>query len=97
MGDGLLTATDPDWQDLHWNVSINPAHGSVVAAGKGGSIERLEYLPDANYSGPDSFVISVSDGVGASTITVNLDVQNVDDAPVFTRFPPTKALWTATS
>ena len=92
VGDGLLTATDPDWQDLYWNVSSNPAHGSVVAAGKGGSIERLEYLPDANYTGPDSFVISVSDGVGASTITVNLDVQNVDDAPVFPAFPTNQSI-----
>ena len=41
VGDGLLTATDPDWQDLYWNVSSNPVHGSVVAAGKGGSIERF--------------------------------------------------------
>ena len=37
-------------------------------------------------------MISVSDGVGASTITVNLDVQNVDDAPVFPAFPTNQSI-----
>jgi len=92
VGDGLLTATDPDWQDLYWSVSINPTHGSVVAEGEGGSLDRLEYVPDGNYSGPDSFEISVSDGVGASKIVVNLDVQNVDDAPVFSVSPTSQSI-----
>jgi hypothetical protein len=87
IGDGLLTASDIDGQDLHWAVSSQPSHGSVVVEGLGGTIERLEYVPDGNYSGADSFQISVSDGIGSSSITVTLDVQNVDDAPVFSVFP----------
>ena len=87
IGDGLLTASDIDGQDLSWALSAQPSHGSVVVEGLGGTIERLEYVPEGNYSGADSFEVSVSDGVGSSEITVNLDVQNVDDAPVFSVFP----------
>ena len=87
IGNGLLTASDIDGQDLHWALSIQPSHGSVVAEGVGGTIERLEYVPEGNYSGVDSFKVSVSDGIGSSLITVNLDVQNVDDAPIFLAFP----------
>ena len=92
VGDGLLTATDPDWQDLYWSVSVNPVHGTVFADGTGGSIDRLEYIPDANYSGADSFEIRVSDGVGSTKIVVNLDVQNVEDAPVFSVFPVSQSI-----
>jgi len=92
VGNGLLSATDADWQDLYWSVSTNPTHGTVVADGVGGSIERLEYVPDANYSGTDSFEVSVSDGVGSSKILVNLNVQNVADAPVFSVFPASQSI-----
>ena len=44
----------------------------------------MEYLPF--YSGADSFVISVSDGVGAG-ITVNLDVRALMKPLFFPRFP----------
>jgi hypothetical protein len=87
IGNGLLTASDIDGQDLHWALFTQPNHGSVVAEGVGGTIERLEYVPESNFSGADSFKVSVSDGIGSSLITVNLDVQNVDDPPVFLEFP----------
>ena len=87
VGDGLLSASDPDGQDLSWALSIEPSHGSAVAEGHGGTIQRLEYVPDGNFSGTDSFEVSVSDGVGVSKVTVTLDVRNVDDPPVFSTFP----------
>jgi hypothetical protein len=86
-GTGLLTASDIDGQDLSWALSTQPNHGAVVVEGLGGTIERLEYVPEGNYSGVDSFEVSVSDGIGSSSVTVNLDIQNVDDAPVFLEFP----------
>ena len=92
VGDGLLSASDPDGQDLSWALSIEPSHGSVVAEGQGGTIQRLEYVPDGNFSGTDSFEVSVSDGVGASKVTVTLDVQNVDDPPVFSTFPSDQSI-----
>ncbi|MDC0156580.1 Ig-like domain-containing protein [Verrucomicrobia bacterium] len=92
VGDGLLTASDADGQDLQWSLSGQPSHGSVIAEGLGGTIQRLEYIPDGNYSGLDAFVVSVSDGVGSSSVTVTLNVQNVDDAPVFSVFPSNSSI-----
>jgi parallel beta-helix repeat protein len=80
-----LHATDANVGDtLTWSVSTAASHGTAAASGTGGSVS-VSYTPTANYSGSDSFVVQVSDGNGGTdTITVNVTVDPVDDAPVIT-------------
>ena len=81
--DLTLHAIDADAGDtLTWSVSTPATHGTATASGTGTSMV-IGYGPTANYSGSDSFVVQVSDGKGGiDTITVNMTIQSVNDAPV---------------
>ncbi|MFC4992456.1 cadherin domain-containing protein [Rubritalea tangerina] len=48
-----------------------PANGTVVANGDG----TLTYTPNANYTGPDFFTYTTSNGSGTDTAVVSIDVQ----------------------
>ncbi|MEA2474727.1 MAG: hypothetical protein QOE06_2642 [Thermoleophilaceae bacterium] len=75
-----LNASDPDGDSLTYTVSANPSHGTLTGSGK-----NLTYTPAADYSGPDSFQFTVTDGKGGTdTETVTIDVAAADDAPVVT-------------
>jgi VCBS repeat-containing protein len=57
------------------------AHGAVTYNGNG----TFNYLGESNFSGNDSFTYTVTDSYGiASSATVNLLVNPVNDAPVIT-------------
>jgi hypothetical protein len=68
-GDTLLVTTP----------SPAASHGTVACLGGGG----CSYTPTADYSGPDSFQYSISDGNGGTdTATVNITVLPENNAPV---------------
>jgi VCBS repeat-containing protein len=74
-----LNATDVDSSELTWAIASNPANGSAtVVAG------LVTYTPDTDYTGEDSFTVSVSDGEFTDVITVNVTVGGANDAPVIT-------------
>jgi DNA/RNA endonuclease G (NUC1) len=57
-----LAGNDLETADLVFEVTVNPAHGTLAGAGP-----NLTYTPHTNYSGPDSFEFTVRDsGDGAS-------------------------------
>ena len=83
-----LTATDPDSPpaSLTWSLATEPQRGTVSFVGVNGTTGesvKVCYTPDPDYSGPDSFVISVTDGEcgGADSITVTVDVTESPDCP----------------
>ena len=56
----------------------DPANGTAVING-----DNIDYTPDANFNGSDSFTYTVDDGNGGTdTATVNITVTPVNDAPV---------------
>jgi hypothetical protein len=76
-----LHATDPDAGDtLTWNILTPTAHGTATASGTGLS-RVINYTPALNYSGPDSFVVQVSDGIAADSIAVHVAISAVSTAP----------------
>ena len=84
-----LHATDADGDTITWSVSTNAAHGTATASGTGTS-KAIGYTPTANYNGADSFVVQVSDGRGGTdTITVNVTITAVNDAPSVSLTAPT--------
>ena len=77
-----LHATDTDWDTLTWSISSSASNGTASASGTGNS-QVIGYIPGPNYNGPDSFEVQVSDGNGGlDTITVNVTINPVNDAPV---------------
>ncbi len=76
-----VAASDPDGNPLTFALATNPQHGTATLTATG----ALTYAPAANYFGPDSLGITVSDNAGAQvTGTINITVTGVNDAPVLT-------------
>ena len=79
----VLTVSDFDVADVYtWIASTSPTHGSVEVAGNSKELNQLTYVPNASWSGIDSFVVQVSDGSTTDSITVQVTVTPVNDAPV---------------
>ncbi len=80
--DVLANDTDPDGSIDPSTVSIaaDPSNGSVIVHPNG----TIEYTPNANYSGLDSFAYTVNDTNGATSniATVHITVNEVNDPPV---------------
>lgn len=73
-----LTATDADGDPITYNVTQQPAHGTLS-----GTAPNLTYTPAANYNGADVFKFVATDGLLTSNptnVTINITPQN--DAPV---------------
>jgi len=76
---GQLTATDAENNPLTFARVNDAQHGQVTVSATG----AVAYTPTANYSGADTFGVSVSDGAGGVTTgTVTISVAAVNDAPV---------------
>ncbi len=74
-----LSGQDVDGDALTYTISSAPANGSAVISGG-----NVTYSPTSNYNGSDSFVVTASDGKGGTaTLTVNVSVSAVNDAPTF--------------
>ncbi|WP_346321109.1 Ig-like domain-containing protein, partial [Chitinophaga sp. YIM B06452] len=78
---GRVTGTDADGDRLTFTKAADPANGTATANADG----TYTYTPNANYQGSDNFTITISDGnSGITTVTVNITVSPVNDAPTGT-------------
>ena len=66
-----LTGSDIDGDSLTFSITSGPTHGTL------GSITQVtptsatvEYTPDPDYNGPDSFDFKVNDGTETAPVTV---------------------------
>jgi len=76
----LANDTDADGDPLTALLVSGPAHADTFALNADGS---FTYVPAANYNGPDSFTYKPNDGTAdGATVTVDLTVSPVNDAPV---------------
>ena len=76
---GAVMASDVDRDGLRYRVTSPPRHGQASVDGATGAVS---YAPAPNTSGPDAFVIEVSDGALTATSAVTVAVAAVDDPPV---------------
>mgnify|MGYP002624392696 FL=1 len=81
-----IAATDPNASDvLTWTLAGGGAatNGSVTVSGTGNT-PTVNYSPNANYHGTDSFVVQVSDGNGGSdTLQVDVTINEINDPATF--------------
>jgi hypothetical protein len=75
----LANDSDSDGSSLTFVGRTNPEHGALTAGPYPG---KFTYTPAADYSGPDSFQYTISDGTDSSTATVSITVTPVNDPPV---------------
>ena len=77
INNGILTITHIDGTPIIEFSSVDTANGSVTLESG-----ILKYTPDKDYAGDDSFTYTAENSDGkASTATVDLTVENVNDAP----------------
>ncbi len=74
----LHNDTDPDGDSLTIVDVTQAQHGSVTLNADG----TVTYISDADYSGPDTFTYTISDGELTSTANAFVDVQARNDRPV---------------
>jgi CSLREA domain-containing protein len=85
--------TDVDGDSLSISSVGSAGHGTVTNNNDG----TINYMPNANYNGPDSFSYTVSDGNGGTdTADVSITVTAVNDAPDAVNDSATTAEDTAT-
>ena len=76
---GNVVASDLDGDTLSYAISSTATNGTVTLNTTTGA---FVYTPGANYNGPDTFIVTVSDGQGGTTTsTVTIGVTPVNDAP----------------
>ncbi len=74
-----VNATDVEGDTLFYNLQSAPSYGIASETNDG----IFNYTPNQDYVGSDSFIISVSDGNGGTSVqTINLTVTNVDDEAI---------------
>ncbi len=77
-GNVLVNDSDVDGDTLHIAGFTQAEHGSVANNGDG----TFTYTPDGDFNGADSFTYTIIDGNGGEqSVTVNVDVTAVNDAP----------------
>lgn len=76
----LANDTDADGDSLTATLAAAPARGVAVLGPDG----ALQYTPDPNFNGIDTFSYSVDDGIATDSSTVTLTISAVNDAPVAT-------------
>jgi len=74
----VLTGSDVDGDSIVFLLVTSPMHGTLS-----GTPPNINYLPSANYTGPDSFTFKANDGkADSATASVSMNVTPVNDAPV---------------
>lgn len=85
-----LNASDVDSATINWSISSVASNGSATVSGTG-TTQSVNYVPNQNFNGTDSFVVQVSDGSLNSTIAVTVTVNAVNDLPEITSIAPVVA------
>lgn len=76
--DVLANDTNPGGGALTIEATTPPAHGQAALTDDG----RIQYTPETNYFGADSFSYIIRNAIGASTLgLVNIEISSQNDAP----------------
>ena len=73
----ILSGNDRDGDPLTYSVITEPSHGRLI-----GTVPNLNYRPELDFNGQDSFTFEVSDGkVDSAAATVSIAVTPGNDPP----------------
>jgi len=72
-----LTATDPNGQAVTFAITTDPTNGTATLSGT-----EINYTPNANFYGTDSFDYTASNGTYTSDpVTITITIEGQDDEP----------------
>ncbi len=71
-----LNASDPDENEMRWQITTSPEHGTVSGGGTGTSAS-VTYDSDTDYTGKDTFIVQVNDGLDTAEITVTVNIGTI--------------------
>ncbi|MBK1814207.1 SUMF1/EgtB/PvdO family nonheme iron enzyme [Luteolibacter yonseiensis] len=80
----VFQASDPNGNPLVWNISSAPSHGVAEISGNNNTSGEVRYTPEPGYSGSDSFMVGVTDGVLIDGIEVRVVVTDPGADPKLT-------------
>ncbi|HYC92389.1 MAG TPA: Ig-like domain-containing protein [Thermoanaerobaculia bacterium] len=85
----MLSSSDADGDPLTFSIVSGPSNGTLGAIiPTGPTTATVDYSPNANYNGGDSFVFRANDGNGGTDdATVTITIVSVNDAPSFLAGP----------
>jgi len=88
----ILRATDPENDELIWEVESSPRSGKLEISPQESQqeVRIISYLPDANFTGSDEFLVVVynkEDPLARDSVRFSVDVSNTPDPPIFTSVP----------
>ena len=79
-----LVLEEEDNQRISWSIIAPPSNGNAeIEFEETGELNFMRFVPDGNFSGFDSIIIEVSDGIASDQLTLNFEVTNVNDPPLF--------------
>ncbi|RYF59012.1 MAG: tandem-95 repeat protein, partial [Comamonadaceae bacterium] len=82
---GTVVGTDVDADTLSYAVTTPATNGAVTVDPATGA---YTYTPNANFSGSDTFTVTISDGQGGTVqVPVSVTINAVNDAPTATATP----------
>jgi len=89
-----LTGSDADGDSLTFTIVSGPANGSLgPVISTGPTSATVDYTPNLNYNGGDSFVFRANDGNGGTDdATATITIAPVNDAPSFLAGPSVTSL-----
>ncbi|MDP3448555.1 MAG: Ig-like domain-containing protein, partial [Eubacteriales bacterium] len=88
----LANDIDPEGDTLSIVSVTSPAHGTAQI---NGTKTKIDYVPETDYFGTDSFNYTVSDGNGGTaTATVRITLKPVNDAPTIDKHSSNAGDWT---
>ncbi|MEZ4592420.1 MAG: Ig-like domain-containing protein [Chloroflexota bacterium] len=77
-----LSGVNVDDDMFSWEIIGGTGTAEVSStSGTGNLNAEISYTPDADFNGSDSFAVQVSDGVYNDSVTIEITVNPVDDAP----------------
>ncbi|WKN29867.1 Ig-like domain-containing protein [Porifericola rhodea] len=79
-----LSASDPDNDPITFAILTTPSNGTLSVVNG----NQVEYTPNNNFSGSDSFTFKANDGTADSEVaSVTIEIISVNDVPVATAIP----------
>ena len=86
-----LSAIDIDDEPIAWSIVTSASNGTAVATGSTNPPNAhslaIGYTPNANFNGTDWFIVQISDGKLIDQIRVDVTIDPINDAPIFTSTP----------